>query len=159
VDQSNDISPRKAREIWCDHQSQQVFEHELINRKTTWLLTTQSILFVAYAASFQGADPEGSGPDRSELRMVVAGLGLGIAFIVLIGVVGLIRSKYLSWQKYEEAFEPFGPARLPGPLAHKRLQWGVDTRTTFVTLAPDVALPAAFILAWLALLVMGASRS
>ena len=71
-----------------------------------------------------------------------------IALIVLFGVLGLLRSKYLSWRLYEKVFKPDGQASLPGPLAEKSLQWGVDTRNTLLTLAPDVALPVVFMVAW-----------
>jgi hypothetical protein len=54
---------------WEDAQSRQEFEHELINRKTTWLLTSQGLLFTAYGVTFGGA----AGPDTmGESRTVVA---------------------------------------------------------------------------------------
>lgn len=43
------------RRAWLDHRDQQQFEHQLIDRKTTWLLSTQAILFAAYGVTFQNA--------------------------------------------------------------------------------------------------------
>ena len=35
-------------EAWRDYNDRQQFEHQLIDRKTVWLLTTQGLLFAAY---------------------------------------------------------------------------------------------------------------
>jgi hypothetical protein len=35
------------------------FEHELINRRVTWLLTSQSILFAAYGVALEKPAAEG----------------------------------------------------------------------------------------------------
>jgi hypothetical protein len=40
------------RDIWDDHNHSQEFEHNLINRKTTWSLTAQTLLFAAYGVVF-----------------------------------------------------------------------------------------------------------
>ena len=40
------------RSSWDDYNRKQEFEHDLINRKTTWSLTTQGILFAAYGVTF-----------------------------------------------------------------------------------------------------------
>jgi hypothetical protein len=42
-----DAKYQGMRDIWNDYNHRQEFEHELIDRKTTWLLTTQAILFAA----------------------------------------------------------------------------------------------------------------
>jgi hypothetical protein len=36
---------QESRDIWNDYNATQKFEHELIHRKTTWWLSTQTILF------------------------------------------------------------------------------------------------------------------
>jgi hypothetical protein len=58
--------------------------------KTTWLLTSQTILFAAYGVTFQST---GTADDPSDFRTVVARAGLAIAVITLIGVAALINSK------------------------------------------------------------------
>jgi hypothetical protein len=59
------------------------FEHELINRRLTWLITSPAILFAAYGLSFQGTDQTVS----EEFRSVTAWSGITIAFMILVGVM------------------------------------------------------------------------
>ena len=77
---------QESRDIWNDYNATQKFEHELIHRKTTWWLATQTILFNAYGVSL------GNG----KFGRVVAGVGLAVAALTLIGVWTVIRSKRLS---------------------------------------------------------------
>ena len=37
--------------MWQDQNHRQEFEHDLLNRKTTWGLTGQTILFAAYGVT------------------------------------------------------------------------------------------------------------
>lgn len=141
-----DESYQQMRDIWDDYHRRQEFEHSLIDRKTTWLLTTQSILFAAYGLTFgtvRGND------DLEDFRAVVARLGVSIAAIVLLGVAALIISKWLSWWQYRRFFRLARPTFYP--LDRKELQWGVKTKITPFDLIPDVLLPIAFIVAWTAL--------
>jgi hypothetical protein len=52
---NSDERLQKTRNIWTDYNNRQEFEHELINRKTTWWLTSQTVLLTAYSATL-GAD-------------------------------------------------------------------------------------------------------
>ena len=54
-DQYNHANDRykEARDVWEDSQHRQEFEHDLINRKTTWSLTGQTILFAAYGVTLR----------------------------------------------------------------------------------------------------------
>ena len=143
---------KRARDAWTDHERRQQFEHELIDRKTTWLLTTQAILFAAYGVTFTRSSTADG--DLSEFRTVVSRAGLAIAAIVLVGVIALINSKRLAWTSYRSYFGDQATADavpLPQPLADRGLQWGVRTPNTAVALLPDVLLPIVFILAWLSL--------
>ena len=140
---------QEMRDIWGDYNDRQKFEHDLINRKTTWLLTTQTIIFAAYGITFQSKSaPEG--PDQ--FRDVIAWSGLAIAVIVLFGVLFLIRSKARSWEQYATFFDRSDAPSLPRPLHDQRLEWGVSTRNTTLTLLPDVFLPIVFIVGWLVLI-------
>ena len=136
-----------SRDEWDDYDKRQEFEHQLIDRKTTWLLTSQSILFAAYGVTLNAT---ASGDLVSSFRRVVAVAGLLIAVFTWVGVVALINSKRLSFREYREYFDD--PAvDLPKPLNRRALQWGVDTRNTCFVLLPDVLLPLVFVGAWLVL--------
>jgi hypothetical protein len=135
-----------VRDFWNDHNRRQDFEHTLIDRKTTWLLATQGLLFAAYGVSFEPTMPDHV---VDGFRRVVAGSGIAIALIMLVGVAALVNSKRLSWNNYRKFFlENSDTLRLPGPLADRSLQWGVDTRNTLVALFPELAIPIVFIVAW-----------
>jgi hypothetical protein len=135
------------RNIWNDHNHRQEFEHELINRKTTWSLTARALLFTAYGLVL-GAKTSGV---SSKFRYIIAGAGLALAISIPIGIAALIRSKYISWKLYEHFYERCAEYPRLRPLV--RLEWGVNTRNTKVTLFPDVLLPAVFATAWIVLLV------
>lgn len=136
-----------SRSIWQDHMRSQEFEHELINRKTTWLLTTQGLLFAAYGVAFGETQP---GERLKEFQSLVAWTGLLSSAVLLVGVVALIVSKWVSWRRYGAYFKVAGG--LPAPHDPRRLQWGVHTVNTFFALAPDVALPVVFGSVWVQLL-------
>ena len=139
-----------AHEAWSDHESRQIFEHQLIDRKTTWLLTTQTILFAAYGVTFRGGAAAG---DVRDFRTVVSWVGIAIAAAVFIGVLALINSKRIAWKDYQKYFEDprassiEARVALPEPVKAP-LQWGVRTPNTCITLLPDLVLPIVFILAW-----------
>jgi hypothetical protein len=155
---------KMIRDIWSDYNDRQKFEHDLINRKTTWWLTTQTILFAAYGVSLNIEFGKGAAAGQpvsgnivepalgniADFRSVVAFVGLAVASVTLIGVSAVIVSKLLSWQAYQ-AFYHDAPEYLPKP--HKKpLPWGVQTLNTWVSLAPDLLMPVIFIVAWTAVL-------
>ncbi len=150
---------KEARDVWADSARRQEFEHDLINRKTTWSLTGQTILFAAYGVSLRSDFVDKS----NEFRNVVALSGLAVAVVTFAGVLAIVVSKLLSWRQYRSFYpnpntDPTKPQDaseklyLPRPLnGGKPLQWGVNTINTVVTLAPEVLLPAIFFAAWLTL--------
>jgi hypothetical protein len=147
---NEELRYKRQRDIWADHNARQNFEHELINRKTTWLITSQTILFAAYGVTFRVTN---SVDDPRDFRRVVAWAGLSLAIITFVGVCGLLTSKYLAWKLYRAYYEG-APQDLPTPL-ERPLPWGVKTWNTMgLALWPDVALPLVFIGAWTALLVL-----
>ena len=128
---------------WNNYSANQKFEHELINRKTTWLLTAQGLLFAAYALSLE--QPEKM---RETFQSVVPWLGIFVAATILFGVVFLIIAKWCSFRSYEEYFSKNeNKCRLPKPF--EELKWGANKWITAATLVPDVILPIFFIVAWL----------
>jgi len=147
-----DMHYREMRDIWTDYNHRQEFEHTLIDRKTTWLLTTQAILFAAYGLTFDGTITD----EALEIFRVVVGFtGLSIAVIILVGVLALIESKHLSWEIYRDFYNGSGNPDLPKPLDRHSLQWGVETRNTHRALLPDLWIPVLFIAAWVTVLISG----
>ena len=64
------------------------FEHELINRRLTWLLTSQTILFAAYGVALP------SGPNVADIFLKVTAIsGTLIAGLILLGVLAAILAK------------------------------------------------------------------
>jgi hypothetical protein len=139
---------QQMRDVWHDHNSRQEFEHTLIDRKTTWLLTTQTILFAAYGVTFSS---EGTPQGREVFRIVVGCSGAALAALGYYGVARLVKSKELSWQDYRAFFKT--SLQLPGPLEGKELKWGVRTDNTRHSLYPDRLFPVVFIIAWSILVV------
>jgi hypothetical protein len=143
-----DYRYQESRDVWQDHNHRQEIEHDLINRKTTWGLTGQTILFAAYGVTL-GTLGSGSSGKANHFREAVAVAGLLIAVTTFCGVLAIINSKRLSWKQYKEYYKKNA---LPVPLDKKPLQWGVNTPNTYLTLAPDALLPLIFGGAWLFLL-------
>jgi hypothetical protein len=140
------ICHQESREAWQDYNNQQQFEHALIDRKTTWSLTAQSILFAAYGLTVTKVAPL-----ASEFRLAVAVSGLVVAALTLIGVVGLIVSKLASHHEYMTYFTE-GHC-LPKPNENNHLKWGpAGMGITLITLIPDFGTPVLFIVIWSLLL-------
>jgi len=140
---------QERRDVWKDCNHRQEFEHDLINRKTTWWLTSQTILFAAYGVTLRSDLVD----EVNEFRKVVALSGLAVAVVMLIGVLALISSKHTSFRDYRKFYSAFPKEfPLPRPLNERSHQWGVRTWNTYITLAPDVSLPVIFAVAWLCLL-------
>jgi hypothetical protein len=105
------------------------FEHELINRRVTWLLSTQSILFVAYGLALQH--------NNARLFLSVTPiLGIGIAVLILVGIVAAILAKRSTWKDYADEHKD------------KDVQFGVRDIFTYLRFVPDIALPLSFAVAW-----------
>jgi len=102
------------------------FEHDLLNRYLTWLITSESVLFAAYGLTFR-QDVFG---DPTFFRRVTAGSGLAIAILILLGIVAGILAKFTIRRD----------AKLP--------QLGVRTWITVMALLADVSLPLTFAFAW-----------
>ena len=145
---------QESRDRWHDQNHRQEFEHDLINRKTTWGLTSQTILFAAYGVTLRSENLDKSKDlldISNDFRKVVVFAGLGVALVTFLGVVSIINSKRLSWRQYKKFYE--NHQLLQGPLVKKPLQWGVSTLNTRLTLLPEALLPLIFVGAWLWLLI------
>ena len=143
MDQADEIY-RESRDIWEDYNARQEFEHELINRKTTWGLTTQAILFAAYGVTLDSRIWD----EGISFREIVAWSGLAVAIAMFFGVIFVVRSKRLSWKEYANFYYAAKDHFPPQPLRKRPLQWGVDTGNTWLSLLPDILLPVIFATAW-----------
>jgi hypothetical protein len=101
------------------------FEHVLINRRLTWLLTTQSILFAAYGLATR-ADK------AAEVFLAVTPIaGIAVSGMIFIGILCGVFAKWYTWQDSEKK------------------EFGVRTWITILALLPDLMLPVVFALAWI----------
>lgn len=108
------------------------FEHELINRRLTWLLSSQSILFAAYGVALFATEPGTSQAAAADLFLRVTAItGTVIAILILIGIVAGILAKRTVWKDSKEK------------------QFGVRTWITYLGLVPDILLPLVFAVAWI----------
>jgi hypothetical protein len=120
VTQAND-GYQNSRDVWKDYNHRQEFEHDLINRKTTWGLTSQTILFAAYGVTLRGNNTPGKKDLVAigyDFRKVVISAGLLIAVVTFVAVLATVNSKRLSWRQYEDFYE--GHAYLQEQLVKRR---------------------------------------
>src|SRR5262249_13396090 len=110
------------------------FEHELLNRMITWLLSSQTILFAAFGFTVSKNDPL-----AINFQKVIAGSGAIAAALMFIGILSGVHAKRAVWRDYQKDYNPFQ-------------QWGVRTEATWAGLVPDLCLPVLFIAAWLIVL-------
>jgi len=113
-------------------------EHELLNRRLTWLLSSQTILFAALA--FAMGNQTTLDRRHEFFFLVVSILGIAISLCILFGIWQGIRAKRQLWKDYKTHTEP-------------KEELGVRTEITNKALVPDVLLPVFFTLAWISLLV------
>ena len=132
-EQSQELLLKRERADRDRHEGRLRFEHQLINRRLTWLLTSQSVLFAAYGFATRPQTPP------TVFLIVTPIAGAVISGLILIGVVCGILAKYFAWDEFKVKYprEPFG----------------VKTWITFVAFVPDVLLPVVFAGAWVWILL------
>ena len=106
------------------------FEHQLINRRLTWLLTSQSILFAALAFVL---DKEDLTTQQQAFSSIIPVLGMSIAIAILIGIIMGIAAKIITWRDSKKEGAKY---------------FGVRTWITYTAFVPDVFMPVAFAVAW-----------
>jgi hypothetical protein len=116
-----------------EYSTRMQFEHELINRRLTWLLASEAILFAAYGAALE---------KQASFLKIVAIVGLAASAAVLAGIVASLLAKVFTWLDYRRGPEP-GRSREP---------FWVRTWITCIGFVPDLALPVVFAWAWWKLL-------
>jgi len=105
----------------------QKFEHELLNRRVTWLLTSQSILFVAYGLADKNI------VNYKKFAEIIPCIGLLLSIAIFIGIVAAIFAKTKIWLDYKEEHPEFGE----------------KTWITIMGFIPDLFLPIMFSYGWL----------
>ncbi|MCB9333138.1 MAG: hypothetical protein H6574_18880 [Lewinellaceae bacterium] len=126
------------QELIKQYQNRLSFEHELINRRLTWLLTSQSILFAALGLVYGSNNPV----NLHTLKQAICLLGFFISIMIWIGVTMGIRAKYLVWKDFNK-----------GKDKSDQVPWGVRTPITKTALVPDFFMPPTFAATWLYLFV------
>ena len=108
------------------------FEHELLNRRITWLLSSQALLFAAYGLTFTGNEAE-------QFRAAIAWSGMIVAILILLGILAGLSAKLKVWLDYKYTY-------------YRHQPWGVRTGLTCLGLVPDVCSPVLFAVVWLVVL-------
>jgi hypothetical protein len=134
-------------------------EHELINRKLTWLFSSQSILFAALAFVL---GKEVKDDYKDSFLQTICPLGVCVSIFIFIGVFMCIIAKRRSWKDSKDILEKEITAMKQSSLPSKasalvelesqytKVQyWGVRNSITKLALIPDVLMPLAFAAAWI----------
>ena len=105
------------------------YECELINRRLTWLLTSQSLLFAAYGLVFKS-----NKPNVQELTHAISLFGGIIAGVIMLGIMSSIVASCCLWYEVQSKYpdEPLG----------------VRNKTTLLSWCTDISLPGIFIYTW-----------
>ncbi len=129
-------------QILDNYNRRQEFEHELIDRKIRWMLTSQTILFTAYGLTLSSKIPQA---DADRLQGVAILVGSSSSLLTLIGVLMALLAKVYSWRQYQAFFGDHPPE----PYRNMRLPWGANTRIATVSMVAELLMPCVFVGAWL----------
>ena len=131
-------------ELLGDHNKRQEFEHQLIDRRLTWLLSSQAILYAAFGLTL--TEKMSSASAAGDFQDVVVFVGFCTSLLTCVSVTAAYFAKWGSWRKYRRYFKDAVPEPENG-----RLPWGVNTRVTLVAMLADIAMPVVLAGAWLTL--------
>lgn len=123
-----------------DLRSRGEFEHDLLNRRVTWLLTSQTILFAAYGLSL--------GKDINytlavKFRSVVPWLGIIISLVIWLGIIAALIAKITAVKDFNK--------KAKAEKVEKEIL-GVRWWITVMGYIPDFSIPLIFIYAWYTLI-------
>jgi len=107
------------------------FEHELINHRITWLLTSQSVLFAAY-----GFTADKTGDDIKLLLNTIAWAGPLISLLIALAIITSYLAKWYARKTYRDES------------GDKDEPLGVRSWITFMGFIAEISLPIVFIIAW-----------
>ena len=125
---------QQTSKLWmtrAEYSHRMQFEHELINRRLGWLLTSESILFAAFGFAI--------GKDLFFLRVVACG-GLAISLAIFLGILTSQDAKNKIWEDFKAS----------GKNEDDQEFW-VRTSITRRAFFPERALPLVFAAMWTAL--------
>jgi hypothetical protein len=140
----NSSTPDDWRLIFEDHVKGLEFEHELIDRKITWLLTSQTILFAALGLSLRAP--------VLEFVRIIATVGLVLCVFIIVGLVGNIMAKRFVYSDYRNRVDAGQTSW--GVRGTGKVEFGVRSRTTWLGIVADIAIPLTFAVAWVFVLVL-----
>lgn len=131
-----------------EYLNKQQFEHDLINRRLTWLLTSQSILFAALALAL-GKDVVEN--HRATFMLILPLLGIVISAFTFLGVLMGVIAKYTNWQDELKAQQKRKEIAVQNGEEFKEdpVDWGVRAWITRGAITTDLAIPLAFLGAWI----------
>lgn len=122
------------------------FEHELLNRRVTWLLTSQTILFAAYGLSLGGEDHKTL---AIKFQQHIPSLGVYIAVVILVGIFAALLAKIVARNDYNIKVRKYKlNAFVEGKESAEEVELGVRTWITLIGYIPDICLPLLFIYTW-----------
>jgi hypothetical protein len=138
-----------CRREYEDYRNRFDNEHNLIDRKITWLLTSQALLFAALGFSLRG-------PSLALVR-IMAGVGLAICLGISVGLIGNIGAKWCVFSDYRQFVEGRPDCKWGVRPGTNTVEFGVRTLTTWLGIIADIVVPLTFALAWLLVLVLSSN--
>jgi hypothetical protein len=107
------------------------FEHELINHRITWLLTSQSLFFTAFALATSKGIKE-----MLFLLKTMSAVGFLLSLAIFLGICGSYVAKFTLRKNYGNE------------IRNPKIPVGVSTPATMVTMITELLLPVLFAIAW-----------
>jgi len=117
------------------YEKRQEFEHDLINRRLTWLLTSQTILFTALALVLREDTIDEK--YRTAFFNTISYLGIFISLAIFFAICMGALAKYISYRDERKRDDK------------NKVRWGVRKLITIIALIPDVLMPLGFFIAWI----------
>jgi hypothetical protein len=114
------------------YEKRQAFEHDLINRRLTWLFSSQTLLFTALALVLRKDVVDDS--YRIPFFKTISYLGMSTSFFLCVAICMGVLAKYKNYIDEKKS--------------DMQAKWGVRTGITKVALIPDLLMPIGFFTAW-----------
>jgi len=116
------------------------FEHQLINNRMTWLLTSQSLLFAAFALASTKTPNQLALNEPvnhlSNLLNTIPVVGTSVSIIILVGIIASYLGKFRARKVYYEETGQMVPV-------------GVNTTITVTAMISEMLLAVVFVIAWI----------
>ena len=134
-DNMNNVNDSKTKYYtWLE------FEHKLINNRMTWLLTSQSLLFTAFALASTKAPNELASTeplnDLGFLLNTIPLVGASVSIIILVGIIASYLGKFKARKIYQQE-------------SGEKVPVGVNTSITVTAMLSEMSLALVFVVAWI----------